>query len=720
MPQLTFLAAFKNRQDSEHQQAFVRLAIALLMIAYILGLLTTQSDPEQIDGLMWAFWVISAETMLGLALVVAIAKRPAPSHVRRYVGMFADYGTLAAMMLLYDRALAPFFVVYLWVTIGNGLRYGPNFLRIAIAMASASFLLVMLNSAYWDQNLPLGWGLLAGLIAIPMYLSSLLNALTRARDEARRANEAKSEFLANMSHEFRTPLNGIVGMSELLQTTKLAPEQRECAEVIQTSTRALLGLIEDVLDIAAIEAGKLHHDDAPFSLDALIRGVQTMLHPTAIRKGLDLEVNVAEDIPDVLIGDVGHLRQILVNLLSNAIKFTEKGQVTLQISALDVGVDVVRLRFSVRDTGIGIPEEAHQRIFAAFEQVDSSQSRRFGGTGLGTTIAKALSELLGGHIAFESTVGVGSHFWVDLPFTLPSVPVAAQVEPVLQQTQANVIEFDDPFVRHRARVRPMRLLIGDDQPSNLLVLRRLLEKAGHSAQLVDSGDAVLDALERGGFDAAIIDLHMPGIDGLDVLKQARVMEAGHKPTPFVVLSADATTHAVRACEAAGARKFLTKPLVAQVLLDTLAELAAGDANAAEATPIRSVQTRRDDSVVALTTIEELAGMNLDRDFLPLFVSECLRDAAQCIAELDTLGSSGKWDKYRDMCHALKGVASNVGALALSSAANDLMKAPNWQLIREWRSRTKALHANFEASRVGLNDALAKVAAQRRGDAPNPK
>lgn len=705
---------FRNRQDSEHEQALVRLVIAVLILVYWLGVRSVSADADNPAGLIWAGRVILMETALGLALVVAIMSRPAPNNVRRYIGMVADYSTLAAMMILYDRALAPLYVVYLWVTIGNGLRYGPRFLAIAIAMASASFTLVITESDYWAENKALAWGLLFGLVAIPAYLSSLLRALTRASDEARRANAAKSRFLANMSHEFRTPLNGIVGMSELLVTTRMSPEQRECAEVIQTSSRALLTLIEEVLDISAIEAGKLRRTDAQFNLLAIVRGIQVMLYPTAASKGLDLQMNVAESVPDELKGDPNHLRQILVNLLSNAIKFTERGKVSLEVTAPAPSAGSVRLHFSVHDTGIGIPESAQQRIFGAFEQADSSQSRRFGGSGLGTTIAKSLAELMGGEIGFESKEGVGSHFWVDLPF---EVPVASA--PTLQIAQGasaaslNVIAFDDPFVRHRARVKPMRLLIGDDQPANLLVLRRLLEKAGHTMQLANNGEEVLQAMEEEAFDAVIIDVHMPKIDGIDVMKQVRVMEAGRTHTPFLVLSADATSEVIHASELAGAKAFLTKPVAANALLDALAEISTGVTQVVA--PIRSGPAKSDDELISRATLEELADLKLDSDFMQLFVGECMRDALRCISDLDTQGASGSWDKFRDACHALKGVASNVGALKLADCASGAMKLPNWQLMRDWRSRVKTLRELLDATRIALRDAVVKVEGKGSGE-----
>jgi two-component system sensor histidine kinase RpfC len=708
----TFRTRFRNRQDSEHQQALVRLVIAALILIYLIGG-ASASGWVIPDGFAWAVRVILCETVLGLGLVLAILARPAPNNPRRYIGMIADYSTLAAMMLLYDRALAPLYVVYLWVTIGNGLRYGPRFLAVAIALASASFVLVITNSAYWAQNDELGWGLLLGLVAIPAYLSSLLRALTRASEEARRANAAKSRFLANMSHEFRTPLNGIVGMSELLVTTKLSPEQRECAEVIQTASRSLLMLIEDVLDISAIEAGKLRRSDGDFSLKQLLQGIRTMLQPSAAGRELAFEIDVDAAVPDLLCGDQNHLRQILINLLGNAIKFTERGRVGLRVTVLEASVDSARLRFSVQDTGIGIAADAQRRIFGAFEQADSSQSRRFGGTGLGTTIAKALTELLGGSIAFESREGSGSHFWVDLPFAVVARPAPASAGDAAGAL--NVIAFDDPFVRHRARVRPMRLLIGDDQPANLLVLRRLLEKAGHAALLVDDGDAALDALAQESFDAVIIDLHMPKVSGIDVIKQARIMEAGRAGTPFVVLSADATADAIHEASLAGARVFLTKPVAARPLLDALADIASAEPGAGMVPPA-PMAAPGDAHVIAPCTLDELFDLKLGPDFMKLFIKECVHDAVKCIAELERHGKSGNWDKYRDACHALKGVASNVGAVRLAECASAAMKGANWQLPNEWQARVNEMREQLDAARSALHEAVGNAAVgQGSGD-----
>src|SRR5690606_9733046 len=280
------------------------------------------------------------------------------------IGMCSDYAAMGAMMTLGEE-VAPLYVIILWVTIGNGLRFGPGFLLTAVCLAVATFISVILVTPYWQANATLAWGLLVGLILIPGYFTSLLRALTRATEEARRANEAKSVFVANMSHEFRTPLNGIVGMSELLVTTRLTPEQREFAEIVQASARSLLALVEDVLDIASIESGKLKRVAVNFDVAEALRSIQLMLQSSALEKGLRFDITIAPDVPQKLRGDADHLRQILINLISNAIKFTESGTVSVTVECLGTSSNdgKSQLRFTVTDTGIGIPIEAQKRIF---------------------------------------------------------------------------------------------------------------------------------------------------------------------------------------------------------------------------------------------------------------------------------------------------------------------------------------------------------------------
>ncbi len=726
VPGFDFIASrFRNRPDSEHDQAIVRIAIIVVFLAYLIGV-TSAGTREA--SLTWVLLTLLVETVVGIGLLVAIAVMPGVSHTRRWIGMVTDYTACGIIMHLQGGVVAPLYIVYLWVTVGNGLRYGPKYLASAAILASASFLAVILTTAYWKANAALGWSLVISLIVIPAYLMSLLKALTRATEEARRANAAKSRFLASMSHEFRTPLNGIVGMSDILGTTRLSPEQKECAEVIQTSARSLLTLVEDVLDISAIEAGKLRINNSDFSLRRLVHGVHLMLQSQASAKSLRFEAHVAAELPDGLHGDADHLRQVLINLAHNAIKFTERGEVTIGVQRAPSTRAELTLRFVVRDTGIGIPVDAQQRIFQAFEQVDTGPTRRHGGTGLGTTIAKNLTELLGGRIGFESRDGQGSTFWIELPFQRAVEPAGVVSQDAVVE-QPNVVAFDDPFVRHRARVKSMKILVADDQPANQRVLQRILEKAGHEAQIVGSGEDVLALMARDRFDAIVVDLHMPEVSGLDVIRHARVMEAGSTPTPFIVLSADATNDAVQACQEAGVSAFLTKPVVVGKLLDALSGVAGGRGREmvrptavpapapAGVAPVVSGST----SPVSSDVLSELAELKLGVEFVELFVAECLRDAETCISSLERAASLGKSDQVLDQAHALKGVASNAGAVRLAAVASEVMKMPSWRIAREWPTLVPTLRQELMQAKTALDVVIAglrKPAGDRGAEKPS--
>jgi len=705
-----FRGRLSNRPDSEHGQALVRIVLISLIFSYVL-LPSSRSGlgPEQFRDVVL---IVGSGLVLSLVIFSALLARPGRSDLRRVAGMFADYGLMAACMIRMGEPIAWMYVVIMWVTVGNGLRYGNRYLVGAVGMALACFGSVLVFNEFWHRILGLGIGLLCGLAAVPLYLSSLLRQLTRATEEARRASEAKSRFLANMSHEFRTPLNGLAGMSEVLATTRLDDEQRECVRTIQASTRTLMALVEDVLDISAIEAGKLKLNPEDFSPRELLASIGLILHPQARAKKLDYLVVIADAVPQRVRGDAGHLRQVLLNLVGNAVKFTDQGRVRVDVTVVPSppGDSRTRLRFSVTDTGIGVPAAMRNRLFKAFEQADASLARRYGGTGLGTTIAKGLAEAMGGRIGFESLEERGSLFWVEIPFeppaerpAQPAAPMVAEVEgeTALRDAGGNVIAFADPFLRHRARVRSMHLLIADDYEANRMVLQRLLQKAGHRVTSVEGGEEVLDAMAAGEFDAAIVDLHMPGVSGLDLLKQLRVMQAGGGPrTPVIVLSADVTSESIQRCEQAGAYAFLAKPVAATRLLETLSDVAA-QRGRRSAVPVPRAAGEAADGVLDTAVLDELAQMGMGDAFEREFIAHCLADADGCIGAMTHAAEAADWARLRDHAHAIKGVAANLGLVRVAAQGSELMRLADWQIRNEWRQRIAMLNAALTQGRDAL-------------------
>lgn len=404
---------FHNRPDSEHEQAFIRIVIVTIVLVYLAS--SAHAD-GQISPSEWhTLLIVGLFNVFSLGLLLRIAEHPTASPQRRILGMASDIGATCYVMQCGGEPYSPFYVILLWVTLGHGIRYGRKYLFGSAALSVASFSLVIFFNDYWRSQRTLALGLLLGIIVLPAYVSSLLRKLTNAISHAEEANRAKNQFLANMSHEMRTPLTGILGMVDLLRGTPLTAEQDDFADTIHTSAKTLLFLIEDVLDISKIEAGKLKNEIVDFDLHDLVKSTSAMMRQQAKEKGLVLSVVIPSRIPFQLRGDPSLIRQILLNLLSNAIKFTEEGEVGLHVDAVEQTTTSVILRIEVTDTGIGIPADAQERIFHRFTQADESITRRFGGSGLGTTIAKQLVELMGGTIGLQSEPGKGSTFWFTLP-----------------------------------------------------------------------------------------------------------------------------------------------------------------------------------------------------------------------------------------------------------------------------------------------------------------
>lgn len=401
--------------DSESEQALFRLIIGVGIIVYFIIPWNVDSS---LQGTLTHYpnLIILGSFLLAVGLFLSILTHPRPSPLRRVFGIFLDMTSLSALLFITGDEYIPLFVFYLWVVLGNGFRYGIKYLYISHTASIIGFSSVLIWGDYWKQNQSIGISLLIILIAIPMYSAFLLKKLHDAIAYAKQANEAKSRFLANMSHELRTPLNGVIGMGELLRETSLSFEQHELVNSMHTSANTLLELIENVLDISKIEAGKLILESKPFDLHSLVNSVIYMLSPMGEIKGLSVSCSIDPETPYSLNGDQPHLRQVLINIISNAIKFTDHGYVSLKVFQCGGSDNKPRIRFEVVDTGIGISKDAQKKIFENFTQADASSSRSYGGTGLGTTISRNLVELMGGEIDVISQLGEGSTFWFELPF----------------------------------------------------------------------------------------------------------------------------------------------------------------------------------------------------------------------------------------------------------------------------------------------------------------
>jgi two-component system sensor histidine kinase RpfC len=684
----------------EFKQAVVRLIVSVITFFSLLF-----------------YEIISTETTLIVGvyqLVVIFHVLWAKIHRRkstfRLMSMITFDVVGITLIMLQDAEFAVLAALYLWVIFANGFRYGIRYLIYSQAACIVGMLVIINKNPYLTTHSLVGGCLLFMLSVLPAYVAVLIHRLKQEKHKAEIASKAKSQFVATISHEIRTPLNGLIGMVSLLRSANLSNEQTRLVKSIDRSSKLLLSLLNNVLDISKIEEGKVVVEKSPICLKEIM---EDTFHTFEVNAALK-SVSISMQLPEVteVYGDPYLLRQVLANLMGNAVKFTERGSIRLTSDVVRQGKNSVLVRFSVEDTGVGIPKDMQSSIFDSFIQANNSTSNKVAGSGLGLAISKKIVGILGSDLKFESHVNAGTKFWFDLEFTR------------IKEHESKLFHISLGAEVNDYVIQPMNIAVCEDDAVNQAVILELLRTVGHNVTMLDNGPELLDSLTDNRYELVITDLNLPGMDGDEVLKLYRYLKPEDKETKFILFTADASNEA--ACRAKDAEfdALLTKPFEPSMLYKIVSDLTTTEPKIAALKYMRQLTWKGNSkyydsinlSVLDIHVLQEIKKLSFgNRDFVIKLLNIYMEDSHKLIEQMGSVIRTGQHHKLASLCHKMRGNSVSIGAKLMLGIVDEIGSSNVEELDKSSHILVKTLRGHLLRTHVEIKRYIECISMDNDGN-----